>query len=44
MKTKSVNLVVAPQESQGIIKLSKIHHLGTMNVCIKFHGNPSDRC
>lgn len=33
------NLLVARDE-MGIIKVSGIHYLGSMNVCPKFHGNP----
>ncbi len=28
-------------KSQRITKVSRIHHLGIMNVCTKFHGNPT---
>ncbi len=31
-------------ESQGITKISRIHPLGIMNVCDKFHGNLSNLC
>lgn len=29
------------RKSQGVTKIIRIHHVGTMNIYIKFHGNPS---
>lgn len=37
-------LIVALEAKLGITKFGRIHHLGTMNICIKIHDNPSFRC
>lgn len=39
--TESVDMLVAMEEV-GITKFSRICLLGTMNVCTKFHCNPSN--
>lgn len=32
------------RQSQEVTKVSRIHHLETMNAGTKFHGNPSHSC
>lgn len=42
LNTGKINLVFL-DDSQGITKVSRTHHLRTMNVCTKFCANPSRR-
>ena len=36
-RTTGVNLMVGLEEKSGNIKVNRIHPLGTINVCAKFH-------
>lgn len=44
LKTKKSTLRWPKRESQGIVKVSRIHLLRTVNVRTKFHDNPSNIC
>ena len=39
---RKFDLMMELDERQGITKVSRCHPLGTMNICIKCNGNPSN--